>query len=217
MLENQAFQRIPNVCRIARVAWQRSNPWHQLGAKELLTPTSYFISTEEIDMISNNIKIPQIISFIMSGIAAAISSALIASPGLVYKNFLLKSEIQDLKSPALPLIYYQQIYVLCILFLFLLVILKYKGQSRRAVSILFILLLCAPKVFGPFLQIIYQRKLALSGAVYLAAYSSMTSAITLCTFLFTLTADVLFFISAGRYGISRSVPDCSEENIQQSL
>ena len=41
MFENQAFQRIPNVCRIARVAWQRSNPWHQLGAKELLAPTSY--------------------------------------------------------------------------------------------------------------------------------------------------------------------------------
>ena len=46
MLENQAFQRIPNVCRIARGAWQRSNPWHQLREKELLPPTTYNISRQ---------------------------------------------------------------------------------------------------------------------------------------------------------------------------
>ena len=38
MLVLQAFQRIPNVCRIARVAKQRSNPWHQLGGKRPFDP-----------------------------------------------------------------------------------------------------------------------------------------------------------------------------------
>ena len=38
-----ANQRIPNVCRIAGAACCGAIRGHQLGAKDLLTPTSYYI------------------------------------------------------------------------------------------------------------------------------------------------------------------------------
>lgn len=45
-----ANQRIPNVCRIARAACCEAIRGHQLGAKDLLHPTSFNVTTKNINI-----------------------------------------------------------------------------------------------------------------------------------------------------------------------
>ena len=65
-----AFQRIPNVCRIARVAWQRSNPWQQLGCKRTFDPNIIVLNVRDGDKMKKKNK--EICCFLVFTIALLI-------------------------------------------------------------------------------------------------------------------------------------------------
>jgi hypothetical protein len=85
----------------------------------------------------------------------------------------------------------------------LLSMLFYKGNRRRLVSLIFISLIILPSAGYPLINTLAAHFMASQGTDYVGAYGVLTSALSQNTHILTVIASPLFFIAAGRYGVSQ--------------
>lgn len=151
-------------------------------------------------MVESNIKIPQIVATILEGIVLIMTFALISGQDAVYQT-LTGGALQGAHVFPLPLVL--DISIRFAIFLIcLLTMVYYKGERRRLISVIFISLTILFSISYPIVNSVVLRVISIQGEVNLAAYSTLVNAITLSTYPFSVISSALFFIAAGRYGIS---------------
>ncbi|MBO6208681.1 MAG: hypothetical protein J6N53_03110 [Lachnospiraceae bacterium] len=83
------------------------------------------------------------------------------------------------------------------------IVLKYEGEQRRLVSGIFIALSICMGLGSILVSRLWQSHIMRNnGQEYLAAFSILTSAISFSTSVPNAIAQALFYVSAGRYGMS---------------
>ena len=134
-------------------------------------------------ILENNIRIPQIISVILEGIAMFVAVLIILGQssftGGLGGHFILY-------------------------LVFLIVIQNYRGRSRRGIAAFFIVVVVVISLVVPLTTTLSARLTQkLFGAAGLATLSVVSSYVSIFTVALTAPAAVLFYISAGRYGVSK--------------
>ena len=151
-------------------------------------------------ILENNIRIPQIISVILEGIAMFVAVLITLGQnnltgGLGYSTTGLK-----MIPPTLIVIILHFILYL----VFLIVIQTYRGRSRRGIAAFFIVVVVVISLVVPLTTTLSARLTQkLFGAAGLATLSVVSSYVSIFTVALTAPAAVLFYISAGRYGVSK--------------
>ena len=151
-------------------------------------------------MIEKNIKIPMIVAIVLDAFSLFIVLALILGQGQVIQAFISSAP----NTRIFPLRTVLAIVFRLLLFLIgLLTMLYYKGEHRRTVSVIFIAILILSSIASPYITIVSNSVNARNlGSAYYGAYSSLSSAISLCTSPLSAISAALYFIACGRYGIS---------------
>ena len=150
-------------------------------------------------ILENNIRIPQIISVILEGIAMFVAVLIVLGQNSI-TNGLGASSNPKLLPPTLIVIILHFILYL----VYLIVIHNYRGRSRRAIAAFFIVTVSIIGL-GVSLTTTFTARFAakLLGSAALAAWSMVSSYVNSFTVFLTTPAAVLFYISAGRYGVSK--------------
>lgn len=151
-------------------------------------------------ILENNIRVPQIIAVILEGIAMFVAVLITLGQnnltgGLGYSTTGLK-----MIPPTLIVIILHFILYL----VYLIVIHNYKGRSRRGIAAFFIV---AVSVIGLVVSLstTFTARFAqkILGAAALGAWSLVSSYVNSFTVFITTPAMVLFYVSSGRYGVSK--------------
>ena len=110
---------------------------------------------------------------------------------------------------VVPAVTIQQIIVMLMFIVFLLILLKYRGNSRKTAGIAMIVIYCLIGIITPYFSwLINILGAKFKGANYLAGLSALDNFIAAVTTPFTVVASVFVIIALGRYIISR--PDNEE-------
>lgn len=153
-------------------------------------------------MLSKEIKTPMIVGTILYGIAVLIDLCSVFAQHAVFPLYAdFGSYLTEL---VFPFISVQHIIVMVMLAAFLLIMLKYRGNSRKTAGIAMIVVYCIIGIGSPYLSAlstIFTAKL--KGAKYLAAESALNQFITAVTTPFTIVGAVFVIIALGRYVISK--------------
>ena len=153
-------------------------------------------------MIENNIKIPQIVAVILDAFALVMVLVMIQGQQSILPLYMggahLSVHVFPLRT-VLTIVFRLVLFLSC-----LFTMLYYKGEHRRIVSLIFIALFILHSVASPYISMAANALTAKKGVDYLSAYSSLTSAIGLCTGPLSAVSTALFFIACGRYGISET-------------
>lgn len=156
-------------------------------------------------MLQKEIKLPMIIGIILYGAALLIDLIGVLIPDIAYAlmgTSFLKGSFDGFIFPLYTLF---QIIGMIMLIVFYLAMLKYKGNDKRVVGIVLIVIYCVISVVLPYFEISESQFYALSyGENGLAAFGTLRSYITLFTRPFTTVSTVFVFIAIGRYGISKT-------------
>ena len=159
-------------------------------------------------MFTSKIKIPMIIGIILYGIALLIDllcvglqRVLISFQVTVTKEFII-----------FPFILVSHIAILLMYIIFLILMLKYRGSSRKTAGIIMIVIYSVVNVAYPYLimlsnQISNATGSALYGTEYIVAKTALEWFIEVTTVPFTVVSSVFVLIAIGRYGISVKEPE----------
>ena len=151
-------------------------------------------------MSENSIRIPLIIATVLRGINLLITIGCVQAEDAIYQIYAAGLTGQKVM-PTTEIM--SQLLILAVYVIFCLVVYMYKGDSRRLIAGVFIVCMCLFAIAQTGLSRVSTMAAArVAGAEYLAAYSAVTSAISMITSPGALVATALFFISSGRYGVS---------------
>ena len=165
-------------------------------------------------MIDNNIKIPQIIATALQAIILILALSMISGQADIY-NALNGDTFNGIH--VFPFPYVLDIVIRFLLCLsILLTMLFYKGEHRRTISVIFIVLAIIQSLISPSIHIATIASIGRhQDAHYVGAYSLLTSAIGQTINPFGLVSSALFYIACGRYGIS--VKEFDDFQMQNSM
>lgn len=151
-------------------------------------------------ILENNIRVPQIIAVVLEGIALFVAVLVILGQG----SLLGSMGVHAVSGPKVPPALIGIILDLILYIAYLIVIHNYNGRSRRGVAAFFIIAITVINLVVPLTtsvsSVFVQR---LFGAASLAAWGMLSSYVSGFTVFLTSPAAVLFYISCGRYGISK--------------
>ncbi len=154
-------------------------------------------------MTDNKIKIPQIIALILQGLALAAAVLCVLSQQSIVAGM---SSIQYSGPAIVPVTLYLIGIGFLIQLIFLFITLKYEGRNRRVIAGIVAALYCLFNMSTQWLAMLSNMVMARQGQERLVANGLVTSAISNSTGPFLVIASALFFITIGRYGISKN-PD----------
>lgn len=146
---------------------------------------------------NNKIKIPMIVGIVLSAIALFIDLFIFASRETVYK---IMNAPDSIKVTVFPITAVMQMIFTVLFVVFLLIMLKIKGQSTRIAAVVMTIIYCLLTISTPFIKMAYNTYLNSIDVENIAAGGTLESFISLCTPLFTVVSTVLIFIAIGRYG-----------------
>jgi hypothetical protein len=162
-------------------------------------------------ILENNIRIPQIISVILEGIAMFVAVLIILGQSS-FTGGLGGLGATAPNAKVLPPAVIVIILHFILYLVFLIVIQNYRGRSRRGIAAFFIVVVVVISLVVPLTTTLSARLTQkLFGAAGLAALSVVSSYVSIFTVVLTAPAAVLFYISAGRYGVSKV------ENYEESV
>ena len=151
-------------------------------------------------ILENNIRVPQIIAVILEGIAVFVAVLITLGQNSFISGLGYVPTGRKMIPPTLIVIILHFILYL----VYLIVIHNYKGRSRRGIAAFFIV---AVSVIGLAVSLTttFSARFASKflGAAALAAWSMVSSYVNSFTVFLTTPAMVLFYVSSGRYGVSK--------------
>ena len=151
-------------------------------------------------ILENNIRVPQIIAVVLEGIACFVAVLVM----LGQRSLLGGVGIQATLGAKLPPAFIVIILHLILYIAYLIVIHNYNGSSRRGIAAFFIITVTVLNLAVPLTTNVTLRFVQrLFGAASLAAWSMLSSYVSTFTVVLTTPAAVLFYVSCGRYGISK--------------
>ena len=154
-------------------------------------------------ILENNIRIPQIISVILEGIAMFVAVLIILGQSS-FTGGLGGLGATAPNAKVLPPAVIVIILHFILYLVFLIVIQNYRGRSRRGIAAFFIVVVVVISLVVPLTTTLSARLTQkLFGAAGLAALSVVSSYVSIFTVALTTPAAVLFYVSAGRYGVSK--------------
>ena len=151
-------------------------------------------------ILENNIRVPQIIAVVLEGIALFVAVLVV----LGQRNLLGSIAVQAVSGPKIPPAMIGIILHLILYIAYLIVIHNYNGRSRRGTAAFFIIAVTVINLVVPLTTTVSSQFIQrLFGAASLAAWGMLSSYVSGFTVFLTTPAAVLFYISCGRYGISK--------------
>ena len=151
-------------------------------------------------ILDNNIRIPQIIAVILEGIAVFVAVLITLGQNSFISGLGYVPTGRKMIPPNLIVIILHFILYL----VYLIVMHNYRGRSRRGIAAFFII---AVSVIGLLVSLTttFSARITqkLLGAAALAAWSMVSTYVNSFTVFVTTPAMVLFYVSAGRYGVSK--------------
>lgn len=161
-------------------------------------------------MLVKEIKIPMIVGMALYGMALLIDLCGVFSPDTVYNIMIAPFLVGVVDEFIFPVTSVFQIIIMVMYIVFFMVMLRYKGRSRRTAGIIMAALYCSVSLVCPYVEAL-QTYIAsqLHGAEYLSSLMTMRSFIGYYTSPFVTISTVLLLISIGRYGVNNPnyVPD----------
>ena len=184
----EALQRAcGKMIRIASAEQNIYNMCEKTGWEETMSKSSY--------------RIPLFVAVGLKLVVMIITWGMLANQPIVYQALGLPSAVSSsrVSTPNGGIAILNALFYV----VFLGIVLKYQGEQRRLVSVIAIILyICfgiGVNLYGHYLTPMMARD---HGAEYMAAYSALNALIGESTMLFNSIATALFYISAGRYGVS---------------
>lgn len=159
-------------------------------------------------MLSKEIKTPMIVGIILYGIAVLIDLCSVFAQQAVFPLYGVDIGFY-LNELVLPFVTVEHIIVMIMFVVFLIIMLKYKGNSRKTAGVAMIVVYCLIVIISPYLSWytnIFDGKF--KGAHYLAALSALSNFVSFATTPFIVISTVFVIIAVGRYMISK--PDNEE-------
>ncbi len=153
-------------------------------------------------MLDNKVKIPMMIGVILYGLAVLIDIGCT----LMQKTIILSNVSEAPDKTFFTTGSAMHIFMFVLLFLSFVVMLKYRGSSRRGLGALLLILYCVVGLMtyvfsffkGPLIYYNYT-------ATEVAAVTTLETYISIFTTPFTLIAAVLCVLAMGRYGVCDNV------------
>ena len=153
-------------------------------------------------MNNKDIKLPMFLSLISYSVSFLIMVLLTLGQSSVQGVFM--SNGTDVK--IFPAAMFTGILTLLMYVVFSLYMITYKGDNAKTAEIVMLIVYVVVNLLMTYMTTIvaslfYSRK----GAEYIAASSSLGSAISLCTAPFSVIASVLMIVAIGRFGVSQNI------------
>ncbi len=165
-------------------------------------------------MLDKRVRIPMLAGIVMYGLSIVASLLVSLNTKAV---LLIFSTIEYEEGNVFPPAIFRSMIILALYIAFYFIMRSCNGKSNRLVGIILLIVYCIPGFAGVFFSYLDNYLLVQKGTEYVVAYSSVSTAISMVTFPFTLIASVLILAAIGRYGILEKEADSEEDNSSSNV
>ena len=159
-------------------------------------------------MVSKDIKTPMTAGVVLAAISTALGFICVA----LQKNMIFaQMRYTDIDKVIIPPVIAEQIIMLLFYAAVLYIMLEYKGNSRRAASVVILVVYAVFRIAAPYLHIISNLYYSRQGSAVMGASALLESNIGMLAAPFTTVSSMLVLIAIGRYGISSPNTDFSDQ------
>ncbi len=161
-------------------------------------------------MLDKRVRIPMIAGIVVYGISIVISILC----ALNTQNILPIFTTVEFEGNVFPPSILKSVVILVLYIAFFVIMQTANGKYNRVIGIIMLVAYCIPGIVNLFWGFAENVIAAQKGVEYLAAYSSMNTAISVVTAPFTLAAGVLVVVAIGRFGIiGKETDEAGSENV----
>ncbi len=161
-------------------------------------------------MLDKRVKIPMIAGIVVYGISILLSVLCALNTQAILPLFTTV----EYEGNVFPHSILKSVVVLGLYIVFLVIMQAANGKYNRVIGIIMLVVYCIDGIVNLYGGFVENVIIARQGEKYLVAYSSMSTAISVVTAPFTLTAGVLIVVAIGRFGIIRKE---SDEEISENV
>ncbi len=161
-------------------------------------------------MLDNKVRLPMIAGIVVYGISILLSVLCALNTQAILPLFTTAQYEGNIFPPSIL----KSVVVLVLYIAFLAIMQTSNGKSNRVIGIIMLVAYCIPGMVNLYWGLVENVMIAQKGAEYLAAYSSMNTAVTLVTAPFTTVAGVLVVVAIARFGI---IGKKSDEEVSENV
>ena len=154
-------------------------------------------------MLDNKVRLPMIAGIVVYGISILLSVLCALNTQAILPLFSTAQYEGNIFPPSIL----KSVVVLVIMQ-------TSNGKYNRVIGIIMLVAYCIPGIVNLYWGLVENVMIAQKGVEYLAAYSSMNTAVTLVTAPFTTVAGVLVVVAVARFGI---IGKKSDEEVSENV
>ena len=164
-------------------------------------------------MLDKRVRIPMLVGIGLYGFAIILSILCSFNTQRILPIF----RNLDYEGNIFPISIISTVVLLVLYIAFYAIMISSNGKNNRVIGVIMLVAYALPCVGSIFTTYLWASIAARKGAEYLAAYSSINTAITIVTNPFISVASILILVAIGRFGIIGDIKTSEEKSDEEII